>query len=175
MSRGIRTSVSRMKKKRLKPVESYDFLETPLGILYLVFSGGLLSGISFERPRDVPLRHSESVSPVKKELTEYFEEGRRAFTCQTTFLEGTEFERGVWLCLLDVPYGETRTYKWLAEKIGRPRACRAVGNALGRNPIPVIFPCHRIIESDGSLGGYTPGSDVKRRLLDMEYYRKKAG
>ena len=87
-------------------------------------------------------------------------------------MEGTEFERKVWETLKEIPYGETRTYKWLAEKIGKPHAFRAVGNALGKNPIPIIFPCHRVIETDGSLGGYSGGTDIKRRLLEIEYYTK---
>ena len=65
---------------------------------------------------------------------------------------------------------ERRTYKWLSEKIGSPKASRAVGQALGRNPISIVLPCHRIIESDGSIGGYSSGVDIKRRLLEMEYY-----
>jgi methylated-DNA-[protein]-cysteine S-methyltransferase len=74
--------------------------------------------------------------------------------------------------LKEVPYGETRTYKWVAEKVGNPHAFRATGNALGKNPIPIIFPCHRIIESDGSIGGYSSGIEIKRRLLEIEYYTK---
>src|SRR4030043_1701346 len=87
-------------------------------------------------------------------------------------MEGTEFERKVWLTLKEIPYGETRTYKWLAEKIGKPSAYRAVGKALSRNPLPIVLPCHRIIESDGTIGGYSSGIDIKRRLLEIEYYNK---
>ena len=85
-------------------------------------------------------------------------------------MEGTDFEKKVWLALKEIPYGEARTYKWLSEKIGSPKASRAVGQALGRNPISIVLPCHRIIESDGSIGGYSSGVDIKRRLLEMEYY-----
>jgi methylated-DNA-[protein]-cysteine S-methyltransferase len=67
-----------------------------------------------------------------------------------------------------------RTYKWLAEKTGKPGAFRAVGQSLSRNPIPIILPCHRVIESDGSIGGYSAGVDIKRRLLEIEYYSKLA-
>lgn len=91
------------------------------------------------------------------------------------FLSGTDFEKKVWLSLVEVPYGEMRTYKWLAERIGNPKAVRAVGRALGSNPIPIVLPCHRIIGSDGSLVGYTGGLDVKRRLLDLEYYYLMGG
>jgi len=152
--------------------EFYDILETPLGPICLIFSASQLVGISFERPVGIPSKRSEHVCPAKRELREYFEKGRKDFTCKTTFIEGTAFEKVVWNTLKEVPYGETRTYKWLADKIGKPQAFRAVGNALGKNPIPIMFPCHRIIESDGSLGGYSSGIEIKRRLLEIEYYTR---
>ena len=150
----------------------YDTLETPVGTMYLVFSGRILTGISFAKPQGLIMKKHEESGCAKRELAEYFEEGRREFTCGTAFLEGTDFEREVWEMLREVPYGETRTYKWMAEKVGKPHAFRAAGNALGKNPIPIIFPCHRIIESDGSIGGYSSGTDIKRRLLEIEYYTK---
>jgi methylated-DNA-[protein]-cysteine S-methyltransferase len=152
--------------------EFYDILETPLGMLYLVFSGHLLTGIMFEKPAGLLIKKNEETGAAKRELTEYFEKGRREFSCGTAFLEGTDFEKEVWNMLKEVPYGETRTYKWVAEKVGNPHAFRATGNALGKNPIPIIFPCHRIIESDGSIGGYSSGIEIKRRLLEIEYYTK---
>ncbi len=161
-----------MKQKKADNNEFYDILETPVGTLYLLFSAHFLRGIAFERPAGLYLKKTDDTAFVKKELTEYFEKGRRDFACKTAFTEGTDFERHVWDTLREVPYGETRTYKWLAEKIGKPHAFRAVGNALGKNPIPIIFPCHRIIESDGSLGGYSSGEEIKRRLLEIEYYTK---
>ncbi|MDP2754304.1 MAG: methylated-DNA--[protein]-cysteine S-methyltransferase, partial [Nitrospirota bacterium] len=108
------------------------------------------------------------------ELKEYFENGREEFTQEIDFTKGTELDKKVWLALKGIPYGETRTYKWLAEKVGKPTAFRAVGRALSRNPIPILLPCHRIIESDGSIGGYSSGIDIKRRLLEIEYYNKLA-
>jgi methylated-DNA-[protein]-cysteine S-methyltransferase len=161
-----------VKQKKAGNNEFYDILETPVGTLYLIFSGHALTGIAFDKPAGLNLKKTEDAASVKKELVEYFEKGRRGFTCETAFTEGTDFERLVWDALREVPYGETRTYKWMAEKIGKPHAFRAVGNALGKNPIPIIFPCHRIIESDGSLGGYSSGEHIKRRLLEMEYYTK---
>ncbi|MBI5100899.1 MAG: methylated-DNA--[protein]-cysteine S-methyltransferase [Nitrospirae bacterium] len=152
------------------PHEYYDSMESPLGRIYLLFNKSCLSGISFDQPSLIPFRSGETTAAVKKELAEYFGNKRRCFSIRTAFLEGTEFEKKVWNALREIPYGETRTYKWLAEKIGLPKAARAVGNALGKNPVPIIFPCHRIIESDGKLGGYTPGTDIKRRLLGIEYY-----
>ena len=83
-------------------------------------------------------------------------------------IEGTDFQRTVWLSLADIPYGETISYGELAKKIGRPKAVRAVGAANGRNPIPIILPCHRVLGGDGSLTGYGGGLAVKAELLNME-------
>jgi len=75
--------------------------------------------------------------------------------------------------LKEIPFGQTRSYKWVAEKVGKPAAVRAVGRALSKNPVPIVVPCHRVIESDGSIGGYSSGVRRKRRLLEMEYYSKQ--
>ena len=81
---------------------------------------------------------------------------------------GTAFQKQVWAQLLEVPYGETRTYGRIAREIGKPRACQAVGQAVGRNPIAIIIPCHRIIGADGSLTGFAGGLEMKRQLLNHE-------
>ena len=161
-----------MKQQRPSLNDFYDILESPLGPLYLIFTSNVLTGISFSRPANFLLKRKEGMTYAKKELSRYFEKALQEFTCKTVFMEGTEFERKVWETLKEIPYGETRTYKWLAEKIDKPHAFRAVGNALGKNPIPIIFPCHRVIETDGSIGGYSAGPDIKRRLLEIEYYTK---
>jgi O-6-methylguanine DNA methyltransferase len=83
-------------------------------------------------------------------------------------LKGTSFEKKVWSTLAKIPYGKTRSYKEIAEAIGHPKAFRAVGNANGSNPIPLILPCHRVIETNGGLGGYGHGLKMKRQLLDLE-------
>jgi len=147
----------------------YDTFESPPGMLYLIFTGEILKGVSFKKPHG-PVRKGKAPLWIKKELKEYFEKGIDKFSQKIGFPKGTEFERKVWVALKEIPYGETRTYKWLAEKIGNPHATRAVGQALSRNPLPIILPCHRVIESDGSIGGYSSGIDIKRRLLDIEYY-----
>ena len=86
-------------------------------------------------------------------------------------IKGTAFQKSVWKAIATIPRGETRSYAWLAKKIGRPRAVRAVANACGANPLPVIIPCHRVIASDGSLGGFSGGLDLKKRLLALEANR----
>lgn len=149
----------------------YDTFESPLGTLYLIFNGKFLNELSFTRPLWM-LKKDYPSSLIKKELREYFEKGREEFTQKTAFIKGTEFDKRVWLTLKEIPYGDTRTYRWLAERLGRPTACRAVGRSLSRNPLPIIYPCHRIIESNGSIGGYSAGVEIKRRLLDLEYYFK---
>ena len=88
-------------------------------------------------------------------------------TEKVDFFGASSFQEAVWQALRYIPYGETRTYKWLAEKVGRPDGARAVGQALARNPIPIIIPCHRIVSVNG-LGGYSGGLALKRKLLDLE-------
>jgi methylated-DNA-[protein]-cysteine S-methyltransferase len=148
-------------------MDFYDSYQSPIGTLYLVFSGRRLTSIRFDRPS---VRAGRAPDPFRRELDAYFRGKLRAFTQEIHFTSGTEFEKRVWSAILDVPYGRTVTYKMLAEKVGSPRASRAVGQALARNPIPIVVPCHRVVESGGGLGGYSPGAGIKERLLKMEYY-----
>jgi O-6-methylguanine DNA methyltransferase len=148
----------------------YDTLETALGRVYLVFAGKCLCSLSFRKPAKIVFKKGVLRKDFSDELLAYFEGKGDCFTQETVFLTGTEFERSVWNALMKIPYGQTRTYKWIAETIGNPGAVRAVGQALAKNPLPVIIPCHRVIESDGSIGGFSSGVEKKRRLLDLEYY-----
>jgi methylated-DNA-[protein]-cysteine S-methyltransferase len=146
-----------------------DVIETPVGPLYVLFRGGALLGVSInERPAG--MKRSKAPAQIREELRAYFQGELKKFTLPFAFTGGTGFEQKVWLALSDIPYGETRSYKWLSGHIGHPKAARAVGQALSKNPLPIVLPCHRIIESDGSLGGFSPDISVKRRLLDLEYY-----
>jgi methylated-DNA-[protein]-cysteine S-methyltransferase len=148
----------------------YETFESPLGVLFLVFSGKMLAEIRFESEEKPPYPKGKGPEQFRKQLKDYFSGALKEFHLPVQVLSGTDFEKKVWLSLKEVPYGETRTYKWLAERVGSPKGSRAVGQALSRNPIPIVLPCHRVIESDGSLGGYSGGVGIKRRLLDMEYY-----
>ncbi len=150
----------------------YDIFESPVGLIYLIFSGSVLSGISFKKPFDIALKKGSAPGEFIKELASYFQGSNSNFSQKKKFLKGTDFEKKVWLSLKEIPFGETRSYKWIAEKIGNSSATRAVGRALSKNPIPIVLPCHRVIESDGSIGGYSSGVNTKRRLLEMEYYSK---
>ena len=105
------------------------------------------------------------------QLVEYLEGKRTAFDLPLD-LRGTEFQRRVWQALLEIPYGETRSYLEVARAIGAPHAVRAVGAANGANPVALVVPCHRVIASDGSLGGYGGGLRLKERLLAMEQSRR---
>ena len=107
------------------------------------------------------------MAAASKQLQEYFAGDRRDFTIPLD-LEGTDFQRAAWLALADVPYGETASYGEQAERIGRPRASRAVGAANGKNPVPIVLPCHRIVGADGSLTGFAGGLEMKERLLAHE-------
>ena len=150
----------------------YDIYDSPLGLLYLEFSGRFLTGLSFKKPPGIPYKESAAPESFKKELVMFFDGTCTGFKQEIKFLTGTDFEKRVWHSLKEIPFGETRTYKWVAERTGNPAAVRAVGRALSKNPVPVVIPCHRVIESDGSIGGFSAGVDIKRRLLDMEYYSK---
>lgn len=101
-------------------------------------------------------------------LDRYFAGRRIAYEGPFDLLTGTPFQRRVWATLLTIPYGEVRSYRWLAGTVGHPGAFRAVGMANGQNPIPVLIPCHRVINHNGGLGGYSGGLDQKRRLLALE-------
>ncbi len=155
-----------------KPFLCYEIFNSPIGTLYLISSGRLLSGVSFEKPAHIPFRKGSAPESFIKELNAYFSGTISAFKQEVKFLTGTDFEKKVWSVLTEIPFGETRSYKWVAEKTGNPAAVRAVGRALSKNPLPIVIPCHRVIESDGSIGGYSSGVEVKRRLLEMEYYAK---
>lgn len=104
---------------------------------------------------------------VHRELIRYFEGSGKRFTVKT-HLFGTEFQLQVWTALRTIPYGSTTTYKTVSEMIGNPNATRAVGGAVGRNPIPILIPCHRVIGENGSLVGFGGGIDRKRKLLRLE-------
>ncbi len=109
----------------------------------------------------------EIVQEVRRQLREYLSGKRKEFDLELD-PQGTQFQKDVWNAMLEIPYGETRSYKEIAQKIGRPLAYRAVGQASNRNPIAIIIPCHRVVGSDGSLTGYGGGMPIKIRLLDLE-------
>lgn len=105
---------------------------------------------------------------ILNELISYLNGDSQKFSQKIKFIFGTDFQRSVWNKLLEIPYGKTTTYQKLASSIDKPKAHRAVANAVGSNPLAIIVPCHRVIRSDGSLGGYSGGIDMKIDLLTIE-------
>jgi methylated-DNA-[protein]-cysteine S-methyltransferase len=104
---------------------------------------------------------------AERQLGEYFEGKRRSFSVALD-MRGTPFQKNVWEALLAIPFGETRSYRDIAKKLGNPEATRAVGAANGRNPISIIVPCHRVIGLNGKLRGFAGGLETKARLLELE-------
>lgn len=147
--------------------------DLPIGPMTLPMTlgeeGGRLVMAQFGARREPAwvMESSPLLSLACGQLREYFAGRRRDFDLPLA-PRGTEFQRLVWQALRAIPYGETRTYGYIAAAIGRPRACRAVGMANNRNPIAIIVPCHRVIGADGSLTGYGAGLDIKANLLALE-------
>lgn len=163
---------------------------TPLGQLTIVTHNGALVTVGLPgqhiapphpqsghtQDTDSPLETSDPLddslddplSDITRQLDEYFNGQRTTFNVNTDLSATTEFRRTVLEHLTTIPYGRTQTYAQIAQAIGRPRAVRAVGSACATNPVPIIIPCHRVLRSDGTLGGYAGGLNMKRTLLELE-------
>jgi len=140
-----------------KGVCAVDFLKTEKAFLRELkrkFTGKIV--------KDDP-KNKKAIGQLRK----YLKGELQRFDCKVNF-EGTPFQKKVWSALMRIPYGQTRSYQEIAKSIGHPKAFRAVGNANGRNSVPLIVPCHRVIESNGGLGGFGHGIEVKKRLLNLE-------
>jgi len=116
----------------------------------------------------VALEERSPFTDIRRSLDAYLDGTLQTVTCPIDVIEGTTFQQRVWQALLRIPWGQVRSYAWVARAIGRPRAARAVGGATARNPIAIIVPCHRVVRSDGQVGGYGGGSELKRELLRIE-------
>lgn len=143
---------------------------SPVGVLYLVADDKGMLAISNTKPEDLQEEHSDILKRCLAALEEYFAGHRKSFDdiAVSPSLPGTAFQLKVWNALRDIPYGETRTYAQIAEAVGSPKACRAVGGANHRNPLAIIVPCHRVIGADRSLTGFGMGLDIKEKLLTLE-------
>jgi methylated-DNA-[protein]-cysteine S-methyltransferase len=113
-------------------------------------------------------RIGKIIAQARKELEEYFAGERSFFSVPVDFSRVPDFERAALEVAAQIPYGEVRSYTWIAERLGRPDAARAVGNAMAGNPVPIIVPCHRVVKTDGGLGGYSFGLLRKEALLNLE-------
>ncbi|MEK9630128.1 MAG: methylated-DNA--[protein]-cysteine S-methyltransferase [Nitrospinota bacterium] len=160
---------------------TYTVFKNPIGYTGLVASPkGLLrlvNKVTNERSLENYLSRLTSAEISKnnsgfkdliKQFSRYFEGKLKHFEYPLDFQLGTPFQQKVWKKLITIPYGTTRSYKWLASAIKNPNATRAVGNANGKNPLSIIIPCHRVIRESGNLGGYTGGLNIKRFLLKLE-------
>ena len=150
---------------------TFAIVDSPVGPLTLVAADGDLVGLYMHEHRHMPVitgSRDDSVLPeVQEQLTAYFARELKDFSVRTS-TGGTDFQRRVWAGLAQIPYGETWSYRDLAEHIGAPKAVRAVGLANGKNPISIVVPCHRVVGANGSLTGYGGGLANKQLLLDLE-------
>ncbi|MDR0681132.1 MAG: methylated-DNA--[protein]-cysteine S-methyltransferase [Dysgonamonadaceae bacterium] len=148
------------------------YYHSPVGILEIkaddkaIISVQLCDKIAWRTKSKNPIIRQSII-----QLSEYFAGKRRSFDLPL-FAKGTEFQEKVWDALLQLPYGKTVSYAEVAKIVRHPKAWRAVGSANGKNPIAIIIPCHRVIASDGTLGGYAHGLDIKKQLLDLEKQNK---
>jgi methylated-DNA-[protein]-cysteine S-methyltransferase len=152
----------------------YKEIRSPLGKLKLVASANALVGVLWEEGRNrlkLDAQKIEGHHPIlalaERQLTEYFAGTRTEFDLPLE-PRGTEFQKKVWQSLRTIPFGTTKSYVEIARSIGSPRACRAVGAANGKNPLPIVVPCHRVIGTNGALTGFGGGVETKAKLLALE-------
>lgn len=155
----------------------HGWIDTPLGVLYFETTDGALREAGFVDAWARPTRGGEAddtptlskaAAAVRDALARYFDGDICAIDAIALELEGTDFQRDVWQAIREIPAGRTASYSAVARAVGRPAAVRAVGTATGRNPAGIAVPCHRVVCSDGSLGGYGGGLDRKQWFLDHE-------
>ena len=144
------------------------YFYSPIGWLSIEDDGTALTSINFEKQacKDC-VKRSDLADMAIKQLEEYFSGTRKSFSLPMAPV-GTQFMQDVWHALTNIPYGEVRSYAEIAREIGNPKACRAVGMANNRNPLPIIIPCHRVIGANGKLIGYAGGLGCKEKLLELE-------
>lgn len=145
-------------------------MNSKIGPLYLVAEGELLAGVFWEKqqaPFIQDFKECNVLAEAVRQISEYLEGGRREFSLPLN-PAGTDFQKKVWRELVRIPYGDTVSYAELARRVGSHRAVRAVGSANGKNPLCLLIPCHRVIASNGTLGGYSGGLERKRQLLEIE-------
>lgn len=151
----------------------FDEFKTPIGLLKIVVDASGLRYVVFEDNKYEPPNHQDwkrdrsATREVREQLQQYFAGERKKFDLETSFT-GTDFQQRTWQMLANIPYGQTWSYGELAKRVGSPKAVRAVGAANGRNPLPIILPCHRVIGGNGKLTGFGGGLPVKQWLLEHE-------
>lgn len=151
----------------------YTELDVPTGQLLVVGDGDVVTGVFWKSYKKVPrptadwINDASQFEEVIKQINEYFTGTRKTFDIKTESA-GTEFQEAVWKVISEIPYNKSLSYKEVAEKIGRPKALRAVGTAVGSNPLCLIVPCQRVSTVNGTISGYAGGVESKKYLLELE-------
>ena len=159
LAKQVLTAARESARQSSRLLDKISIQTTPQGV-------SLIRAERLEKPATAAARRL--AERAREELSEYFEGKRAFFSVPVDLSEAPDFQRKVLAAARRIPFGEVRPYAWVAQHIGHPRAVRAVGTALGRNPVPFIVPCHRVLQTGGGLGGYLFGTDVKSRLLSLE-------
>lgn len=175
-----RRSAHRALQKAFAPHRAYCcWVKAPFGKVFLARTERGLCRVSFRKDEETLMEELERrallpelapsrLGEERKQFSEYFEGKRRRFDLTIDLRWGTAFQRAVLDAARRIPFGAYECYSDVARRIGRPRAQRAVGNALGSNPVAIVIPCHRVVASGGRLGGYTGGVDIKETLMEIE-------
>jgi methylated-DNA-[protein]-cysteine S-methyltransferase len=146
--------------------------ESPKGIQAIVLpkrsKQAIESDLKMQSVGSLQQGESAQLEEARRQLLDYLAGRRNAFDVPLDLSKGTSFQRQVWRTLQRVPYGKLRSYQWIAARVGGRHYARAVGNAVGANPLPIVIPCHRIVAHDASLGGFSGGLSMKRKLLSLE-------
>ncbi len=152
-----------------KSFDSSDSLKTEIGFVNLYAENGKLIGVTIDKAPAQKIGDDPVIEKAKSQLAEYFAGKRKAFDLPIE-LHGTAFQKSVWKVIDGIKFGETLTYADIADRIGNPKASRAVGGAVGANPVPLIVPCHRVLGANGKITGYSGGEGLptKRQLLKLE-------
>ena len=140
---------------------------TIIGPIEIIEEDGYIINLGFNQNSNAEVQETVLIKETYKQITQYLQGHRKEFNIPIK-MQGTDLQKSVWTELTKIPYGETRTYKQIAENVGNPKACRAVGMANHNNPIAIIVPCHRVIGANNKLVGYAGGLDIKGKLLEIE-------
>ena len=149
------------------PIGKLTLVASPKGLQRVIFGAKNLYGV-----RSASTKASRYLTQTERQLREYFAGDRKKFSIKLD-ISGTEFQESVWCALNKIAYGRTVSYAQQAKLVRKPKAFRAVGSANGKNPVAIVLPCHRVVASDGTLGGYGGGLAIKRKLLALENCKKR--
>ncbi|DAA83238.1 MAG TPA: cysteine methyltransferase [Cyanobacteria bacterium UBA10660] len=145
-----------------------SYYKSPIGVLELICENDYLISLKLVENESKSDNETNLIKTIKIQLDEYFEGKRKKFNIKLN-PKGSEFQKRVWMELLKIPYGKTKSYSEIATNISNQKAQRAVGSACNKNPIMIIIPCHRVISKNGKLGGFVYGNSIKYKLLEVEH------